>query len=222
MNPEIYLCLSGTHEEVRSFGSLDYWIRLKVPMMETVHLYREKLKAAEFIHSDLSPHPQVLPVAQCCCFLHNLITDLLVTFLVVNKPGDRLDFIRCFKSFTSVSPLFVTSSTAIRQQLEPTLHHHPALLRPPVQNLPAAQSLRLLQVLQLSRLPHLHRQWPLQPRVQWPQALLSSNGLGSGPVPEVHGASVLRVWLQRGAERHVPGEGPGTTAATDSRPGGLW
>ncbi|XP_037538552.1 protein fantom [Nematolebias whitei] len=50
--------LVGTNEEVRSFGSLDYWIRLKLPVMETVHLYREKLKAAEFIQSDLHPHPQ--------------------------------------------------------------------------------------------------------------------------------------------------------------------
>ncbi|XP_013878451.1 protein fantom [Austrofundulus limnaeus] len=50
--------LVGAQEEARSFGSLDYWVRLKVPMMETVRLYRDKLKAAEFIQS-ASPHTQL-------------------------------------------------------------------------------------------------------------------------------------------------------------------
>lgn len=78
--------------------------------METVQLYREKLKDAEFIHSDLRPLPQVLPVTRCCCFLCNLITDLLVKFLLINKSGDGLDFIRCFKYCPSVFPsLFLLS-----------------------------------------------------------------------------------------------------------------
>ncbi|XP_017295328.2 protein fantom isoform X1 [Kryptolebias marmoratus] len=60
--------LVGTHEEVRSFGSVDYWLRLKVPMMETVRLYREKLKAAQFIHSqpsDSSRNQLFITVQRC-------------------------------------------------------------------------------------------------------------------------------------------------------------
>uniref|UniRef100_A0A3B4BEU8 C2 domain-containing protein n=1 Tax=Periophthalmus magnuspinnatus TaxID=409849 RepID=A0A3B4BEU8_9GOBI len=35
--------LIGTSEEARSFGSLDYWFRLRIPMTQTLLLYKEKL-----------------------------------------------------------------------------------------------------------------------------------------------------------------------------------
>uniref|UniRef100_A0A8C3AZT3 RPGRIP1 like n=1 Tax=Cyclopterus lumpus TaxID=8103 RepID=A0A8C3AZT3_CYCLU len=35
--------LVGVSEETRSFGSVDYWLRLKLPVTETVRLYKEKL-----------------------------------------------------------------------------------------------------------------------------------------------------------------------------------
>ncbi|XP_047202690.1 protein fantom isoform X3 [Girardinichthys multiradiatus] len=50
--------LVGTHEEARTFGSLDYWLRLRIPMTETMSLYREKLKAVGYIHTALSEHSQ--------------------------------------------------------------------------------------------------------------------------------------------------------------------
>ncbi|KAM6936880.1 protein fantom [Xenentodon cancila] len=46
--------LVGTHEEVRSFGSLDYSLRLRITMSESVQLYREKVKAVGFSHTALS------------------------------------------------------------------------------------------------------------------------------------------------------------------------
>ncbi|XP_069580461.1 protein fantom [Brachyistius frenatus] len=52
------LPLVGSREEVRSFGSVDYWIRLRIPMTETLRLYNEKLKAVGFISSALSEHTQ--------------------------------------------------------------------------------------------------------------------------------------------------------------------
>lgn len=37
---------SGDSDELRSFGSLDYWLRLRVPMAETLRLFREKAPTA--------------------------------------------------------------------------------------------------------------------------------------------------------------------------------
>uniref|UniRef100_A0A3Q4BS08 C2 domain-containing protein n=1 Tax=Mola mola TaxID=94237 RepID=A0A3Q4BS08_MOLML len=53
--------LFGTSDEIRSFGSVDYWLRLRVPMTETIRLYKEKVKAVGYIHSALSPDKQVSP-----------------------------------------------------------------------------------------------------------------------------------------------------------------
>ncbi|XP_072291626.1 protein fantom [Eucyclogobius newberryi] len=39
--------LIGVSDEARSFGSLDYWFRLQVPMRRTLLLYKEKLKAED-------------------------------------------------------------------------------------------------------------------------------------------------------------------------------
>ncbi|XP_035981500.1 protein fantom [Fundulus heteroclitus] len=50
--------LVGSHEEARSFGSLDYWLRLRIPMTETLRLYREKLKAVGYIQTALSESSQ--------------------------------------------------------------------------------------------------------------------------------------------------------------------
>ncbi|KAL4003936.1 hypothetical protein ACER0C_003649 [Sarotherodon galilaeus] len=38
------VALVGSRDEARSFGSLEFWLRLRVPMMETLQLYREKMK----------------------------------------------------------------------------------------------------------------------------------------------------------------------------------
>lgn len=50
---------SGVSEELRSFGSVDYWLRLRVPMTETLRLYKEKVKAVGYVHSALGRDTQV-------------------------------------------------------------------------------------------------------------------------------------------------------------------
>lgn len=50
---------SGASDELRSFGSLDYWLRLRVPMAETVRLFREKAAAVDHVHSALKPDSKV-------------------------------------------------------------------------------------------------------------------------------------------------------------------
>nr|XP_020504543.1 protein fantom [Labrus bergylta] len=50
--------LIGLSDECRSFGSLDFWLRLRIPMTETICLYRERLKAVGFISTALTQHTQ--------------------------------------------------------------------------------------------------------------------------------------------------------------------
>ncbi|XP_038138143.1 protein fantom [Cyprinodon tularosa] len=51
--------LVGRDEVARNFGSLDYWLQLRVPMTETIRLYRQKLKAVGFIQASPSEGSQL-------------------------------------------------------------------------------------------------------------------------------------------------------------------
>ncbi|XP_035521640.1 protein fantom [Morone saxatilis] len=53
--------LVGLSDEVRSFGSVDYWLRLRIPMTETIRLYKEKVKAAGYVHTALNEDAQLHP-----------------------------------------------------------------------------------------------------------------------------------------------------------------
>lgn len=75
---------SGVSDDVRSFGSVSYWMRLRVPMTETIRLYKEKLKAVDFIHGALNQDAQVLEL-QLPAERKNLRTGVLVK--VKGEPG---------------------------------------------------------------------------------------------------------------------------------------
>ncbi|XP_049429611.1 protein fantom [Epinephelus fuscoguttatus] len=51
--------LVGTCDDARSFGSVDYWVRLRVPMTETIRLFKEKVKAVGYISTALSQDAQL-------------------------------------------------------------------------------------------------------------------------------------------------------------------
>ncbi|XP_027131616.1 protein fantom isoform X1 [Larimichthys crocea] len=51
--------LIGTSEEVRSFGSVDYWLQFRIPISETIRLFKEKVKAAGYIQKALNQVAQV-------------------------------------------------------------------------------------------------------------------------------------------------------------------
>ncbi|XP_074489420.1 protein fantom [Sebastes fasciatus] len=53
--------LVGVCDEARSFGSVDYWLRLRIPMTETIRLYKEKVKAAGYINTALNQDTQLRP-----------------------------------------------------------------------------------------------------------------------------------------------------------------
>uniref|UniRef100_A0A7N5ZRL2 C2 domain-containing protein n=1 Tax=Anabas testudineus TaxID=64144 RepID=A0A7N5ZRL2_ANATE len=53
------LPLVGLCDEARSFGSVDYWLRLRIPMTETIRLYKERLKAVGYISTAQNKAAQV-------------------------------------------------------------------------------------------------------------------------------------------------------------------
>uniref|UniRef100_A0A669F7S1 RPGRIP1 like n=1 Tax=Oreochromis niloticus TaxID=8128 RepID=A0A669F7S1_ORENI len=62
------VALVGSRDEARSFGSLEFWLRLRVPMMETLRLYREKMKGVtgEYTHFIINVHtPEQVKVLTC-------------------------------------------------------------------------------------------------------------------------------------------------------------
>lgn len=58
--PNVSSTVAGTSDEARSFGSLDYWLRLRIPATETARLYDERVRAAGYVHSALGQVEQVL------------------------------------------------------------------------------------------------------------------------------------------------------------------
>ncbi|XP_037307449.2 protein fantom isoform X2 [Pungitius pungitius] len=54
--------LVGVSDEARSFGSVDYWMKLKVPLTETLRLHREKLKEKDDLSNTLNQDAQSPPV----------------------------------------------------------------------------------------------------------------------------------------------------------------
>ncbi|XP_040019242.2 protein fantom isoform X3 [Gasterosteus aculeatus] len=53
--------LVGVSDEARSFGSVDYWMKLKVPLTETLLLHREKPKEKDYVSNTLNQDAQLLP-----------------------------------------------------------------------------------------------------------------------------------------------------------------
>uniref|UniRef100_A0A8D0AME2 RPGRIP1 like n=1 Tax=Sander lucioperca TaxID=283035 RepID=A0A8D0AME2_SANLU len=53
--------LVGASDDSRSFGSVDYWLQLRLPMTETIRLYKDKLKAAGHVHAALNQDAQLQP-----------------------------------------------------------------------------------------------------------------------------------------------------------------
>ncbi|XP_056382298.1 protein fantom isoform X1 [Hyla sarda] len=59
--------LVGTDNDINNYGTLEYWVRLKVPMEQAIRLYKERAKALGYITSSLKdPHQndQALAVRQ--------------------------------------------------------------------------------------------------------------------------------------------------------------
>lgn len=60
---------SGVSDELHSFGSVDYWLRLRIPMTETIRLFRERMKAVGYVHTALKDDTQVRESERGFCVL---------------------------------------------------------------------------------------------------------------------------------------------------------
>ncbi|KAK1788869.1 hypothetical protein P4O66_015782 [Electrophorus voltai] len=54
------LQLVGVSGEIQVFGTLDYWLRLRVPMEQAIRLYKERAKAQGYLTSNLRDQSQAL------------------------------------------------------------------------------------------------------------------------------------------------------------------
>lgn len=45
--------ISGADNDVNNYGTVEYWVRLKVPMEQAIRLYKERAKALGYITSNL-------------------------------------------------------------------------------------------------------------------------------------------------------------------------
>ncbi|XP_036962673.1 protein fantom isoform X3 [Acanthopagrus latus] len=96
--------LVGVSDELRSFGSVDYWLRLRIPMTETIRLFKERVKAVGYIHTALKDDTQQLQPAgssswnelhitvQCCRDLRSRSSQPPSPF-VVYKFSDFPDYL---------------------------------------------------------------------------------------------------------------------------------
>ncbi|KAJ8407857.1 hypothetical protein AAFF_G00269010 [Aldrovandia affinis] len=55
------LPLVGVVGEVQSFGTLDYWLRLRLPMDQAIRLYKERVKALGYLSSSHREEPSAAP-----------------------------------------------------------------------------------------------------------------------------------------------------------------
>ncbi|XP_029909292.1 protein fantom isoform X2 [Myripristis murdjan] len=62
--------LVGISDEIQSFGSVDYWMRLRIPMKETIRLYKERVKAMSYIDPTLNESGQLAPPSSSCNVLY--------------------------------------------------------------------------------------------------------------------------------------------------------
>ncbi|KAM3870038.1 protein fantom [Diretmus argenteus] len=58
--------LVGVSGDVQSFGSVDFWMRLRIPMEETIRLYKERVKAMGYINTSLKEDEQLSPPNRGC------------------------------------------------------------------------------------------------------------------------------------------------------------
>lgn len=51
-NPILFLLL-GIDNDTSNYGTVEYWVKLKVPMEQAIRLYKERAKALGYISSNL-------------------------------------------------------------------------------------------------------------------------------------------------------------------------
>uniref|UniRef100_A0A3P8RRR9 RPGRIP1 like n=1 Tax=Amphiprion percula TaxID=161767 RepID=A0A3P8RRR9_AMPPE len=117
--------LVGTSEESRTFGSVDYWLRLRIPMTETIQLFKEKLKAntLDLLHPSSSSNNELFITVQRCSDLQSRSSQLPSPY-VVYKFFDFPDYPtstvhdRCDPTFNDLKSYAVLMDVDLDQYLQ--------------------------------------------------------------------------------------------------------
>ncbi|TSM52253.1 Protein fantom [Bagarius yarrelli] len=104
------LQLVGLSGEIRVFGTLDFWLRLRVPMEQAIRLYKERVKAVGFLNSSVKDESQTsISPSSSSSFKDKNLNELYIT-------------IRCCSKLKSRGPHIQPSPYVIYKFLEFTDH----------------------------------------------------------------------------------------------------
>ncbi|XP_032854500.2 protein fantom isoform X1 [Tyto alba] len=95
-NEKIYSTanLVGIKENIQNYGTVEYWIRLRVPMDQAIRLYKERSKALGYITSssrehEQPPQQQILRTAQVSTSTDGNLNELHITIKCCNNLQSR-------------------------------------------------------------------------------------------------------------------------------------
>ncbi|XP_075017218.1 protein fantom isoform X2 [Calonectris borealis] len=85
--------LIGIKGNIQNYGTVEYWIRLRVPMDQAISLYKERSKALGYITSNFrereEPPPQILRTAQVSTSTDGNLNELHITIKCCNSLQSR-------------------------------------------------------------------------------------------------------------------------------------
>ncbi|XP_072727993.1 protein fantom isoform X2 [Ciconia boyciana] len=85
--------LVGIKENIQNYGTVEYWIRLRVPMDQAISLYKERSKALGYITSNFreckQPSQQILRTAQVSTSTDGNLNELHITIKCCNNLQSR-------------------------------------------------------------------------------------------------------------------------------------
>ncbi|KAM6057942.1 protein fantom isoform 2-T3 [Chlamydotis macqueenii] len=85
--------LYGIKGNVQNYGTVEYWIRLRVPMDQAIHLYKERSKALGYMTSNFrpceQPSQQILRTAQVSTSTDGHLNELHITIKCCNNLQSR-------------------------------------------------------------------------------------------------------------------------------------
>ncbi|KAM6380824.1 protein fantom isoform 1-T2 [Pluvialis apricaria] len=85
--------LVGIKENIQNYGTIEYWIRLRVPMDQAISLYKERSKALGYMTSNFrgreQPSQQILRTAQVSTSTDGNLNELHITIKCCNNLQSR-------------------------------------------------------------------------------------------------------------------------------------
>ncbi len=90
----VFHLFAGVTDEIQVFGTLEYWLKLRVPMEQAIRLYKERVKALGYLNTSMRDS-QVL-----------FTTPSRAPFLALKHAKNYLIFFLYYSDFISSCPQF--------------------------------------------------------------------------------------------------------------------